>query len=321
MDATKCMALYLGVDGGGSHTVALVGDHEGHILGRGEAKASNVYSAGLREARDALRAAVGQALSAAGAQQPVAVACLGLAGAGRPAEQALWQRWAEEANLAKRVLVVNDCDLVLAAGTPAGWGLALIAGTGSIALGRSPEGAQARAGGWGYLLGDEGSGYAVGLAALQAIARAADSRAPGTSLTQAVLTHWQLDEPSQLVGFVYRPSVPRAEIAGLAPFVEAAAAAGDVVAQGILKSAGAELARALDAVARRLGLTGDAIPCALGGSLLVRGDGLRREALHAAAELGWNLWPVALVEEPAVGALRLARGKTLVAESGGSEGA
>ena len=303
------MAFYLGVDGGGTHTVALLGDHTGRILGRGEAAASNIHSAGAEAAREALRAATEQALSAAGVAQPVAAACLGLAGAGRAAEQALWQRWATEAHLAEQVLVVNDCELVLAAGTPAGWGLALIAGTGSIALGRSASGARARAGGWGYLLGDEGSGYAVGLAALQAVARAADGRAPATSLAQAILSHWGLSEPSELVGFIYRPGVPRAEIAALAPLVELAAVAGDPVAQAILRAAGEDLARALDAVARRLGLGHQAIPCALGGSLLVRGHVVRREALAAAAALGWHLAPVALVEEPAIGALRLARGE------------
>lgn len=303
------MALYLGVDGGGSRTVALAADAAGRIVGRGEATASNLHSAGAPAARAAIRAAVAGALAAAGGAQPVAVACLGLAGAGRPAEQALWQRWAEDSRLAARVLVVADCSLVLAAGTPEGWGLALIAGTGSIAWGRSRAAMQARAGGWGYLLGDEGSGYAVGLAALQAVARAADGRAPATDLTQAILAHWQLAEPSQLVGAVYRPSVPRAEIASLAPLVEAAAGAGDAVAQGIVQAAGADLACALGTVARQLALEGEAIPCALGGSLLVHGEVVRREALQAAAGMGLALAPVTCVEEPAVGALRLARGE------------
>jgi len=305
--------LYLGVDGGGSHTVALAADDRGRILGRGEAQASNLYSVGLQAAQEAILQAIEQALAAAGARLPVAAACLGLAGIGRPAEQALWQRWALDVRLAERVLVVHDSDLVLAAGTPAGWGLALIAGTGSIALGRSVGGAWARAGGWGYLLGDEGSGYAVGLAALQAVARAADGRAPATALAQAILAHWQLAEPSQLIGFVYRTRVPRVEIAGLAPLVEKAAAAGDPVAQAILQAAGAELARALDAVGRRLQMAGGPIPCALGGSLLVRGEIVRREMLQAATALGWKLAPVTRVEEPATGALRLARAEVSLA--------
>lgn len=306
--------LYLGVDGGGSRTVALAADEGGRIVGRGEAKASNLYSVGLQAAQEAILQAIEQALAAAGARLPVAAACLGLAGVGRPADQALWQRWAEGSRLAERVLVVGDGDLVLAAGTPQGWGVALIAGTGSIALGRSRAGVRARAGGWGYLLGDEGSGYAVGLAALQAVARAADGRAPATSLTQAILAHWQLAEPFELIGFVYRPSVPRVEIASLAPLVEEAAAAGDSVAQGILRAAGTELACALDAVARRLALAGEPVPCALGGSLLVRGEMVRHELLQASARLGWALAPVTLVREPATGALRLARQEVSLAD-------
>lgn len=303
--------VYLGIDGGGSHTVALLADEAGHILGRGEAGPANPLTVGEAEARQALRTAVCAAWAAAGLNpRPAEVACLGLAGTGRERERQEALRWAAEDGLAARVLVVLDCDLVLAAGTPEGWGLALIAGTGSIAWGRDAQGRTARAGGWGYLLGDEGSGYALGLEALRAIARAADGAGPTTALEAAILARWGLAAPQDFIPRVYRTPFPRPEIAELAPLVEEVAARGDPVAVRLVSEAGAALARILDAVARRLDLSPERpLPCALGGGLLVRGLLVREEALRAATALGWKLEPVVRVEEPALGALRLARGE------------
>lgn len=305
--------LFLGVDGGGSHTLALVADGSGRILGRGLGGPANLHAVGEEAAQGALRTAIEQALSAAGSQGGrVAVACLGLAGVGRAPERETFERWAAAEDLARHVRVVVDCDLVLAAGTPHSWGLALIAGTGSIVWGRDPAGRCARAGGWGYLLGDEGSGYAVGLAALQAVVRAADGRGPVTTLTEAILAHWGLPEAQALVGHVYRAAVPRREIGFLAPLVEAAAEEGDAAAQEIVRTAGDDLARALAAVARSLALAGEPIPLALGGGLLVRGRLVAQRALEAATELGLALRPVTRVGQPALGALRLAQGEVAV---------
>ncbi len=311
--------LYLGVDGGGSHTVALLADGAGRPVGRGRGGPANLHAVGEQAAKSALRAAIDGALAGAGRPRPaVAAACLGLAGVGRAPERELFRSWAAREGLAGRVLVAVDCDLVLAAGTPQGWGLALIAGTGSIAWGRGQGGAPARSGGWGHLLGDEGSGYALGLAALQAVARAADGRGPQTRLTSAILGQWQLAGPEELIRRVYGSPAPRPEIAALAPLVEAAAAEGDAVAREIAWAAGEALGLLLDAAARRLGLGAAAVPCALAGGLLVHGQLVARRALEAAAALGWRLEPVARVEEPALGALRLARGEIALQYEGGA---
>ena len=303
----QSQAFLIGVDGGGSKTVALLADWEGHVLGRGTGGPSNYQVMGIQAAGTALSDSIRAAFADAGLGlcTPRAI-CLGLSGVDRPADQAVIRAWVNAEMPGALAVIVNDAELVLAAGTPSGWGVALICGTGSIAYGRTPEGRTARAGGWGYLLGDEGSGYAIGLAALQAVARASDGRTPQTTLAHSILEHWSLAAPQDLIGQVYQGRVPTQDIAALARFVEAAASEGDSVAQGILQQAGYELALAVMAVARRLGMQG-AIPCAQAGSVIVKGRFIGRAFVESAVVLGLHLDPVTPVTEPAQGALRLAR--------------
>jgi len=302
--------VLLGVDGGGSKTLALAADLQGHVLGRGLAGPSNYHAVGLEAATAALETAIAAALEATqipSAVVSIAALCLGLAGMGRPEDRAVMQTWAAERFPGATVAVVTDAQLVLAAGTPAGWGLALISGTGSLAYGEDAAGRNARAGGWGYLLGDEGSGYAIGLAALRAVMRAADGRGPATALTAAVLAHWGLQQPQELVRHVYRPELGRTEIAALAALVDAAAGQGDAVARALTAEAGRELALAVQAVARQLAFTG-AVPCAVAGSVLVKGQAVATAFRAAAVELGLQLEPFTPVAEPVWGAIRLAAG-------------
>ena len=221
----------------------------------------------------------------------------------------MFEGWAAARFGGAPVRIANDAELVMAAGTPGGWGVALISGTGSIVFGRDPNGDTSRAGGWGHILGDEGSGYALGVAALRAVMCAFDGRGPRTLLTDAVLAHWSLASPTDLVDQVYSADVGPAEIAGLAVLVDRAAAAGDGVAQAITAAAGRDLAVTVAAVVGQLGLSASApLPCALAGGTIVKGAGLRAAFLLAAAEAGLWLEPITPVEEPALGALRLAQG-------------
>ena len=148
----------LGIDGGGTTTKAWLAEPGCRVLGQGTAGPSNAKSVGLEAARWALNTAIHRAFHAAGlTPHSVNSICLGLAGLDRPDDRKILGEWAEEACWAHKILLVNDGDLVIAAGTPEGWGIGVIAGTGSIAVGRTKDGRTARAGGWGHLIGDEGS--------------------------------------------------------------------------------------------------------------------------------------------------------------------
>ena len=213
-DSDVAEDLVIGIDGGGSTTVALIADAT-EVIGRAEAGPSNMQAVGVTRALKAIEDAIAAAFAAAGRPPAkVRVAVLGLAGADRPQEQDLVRTWAERFGLATQVQVVNDAQLLLAAGTPEGWGIALVAGTGSIAFGRTRDGKIGRAGGWGYLLGDEGSAYALVINALQEVAHAADGRGQPTILTERLIYAVGGQRPMDLIPAVYRGGWDRTALAG-----------------------------------------------------------------------------------------------------------
>ena len=133
---------------------------DGRVHRRGAAGPSNAKAVGAAAARQALEAAIGAAFADAGLESgPAEVACLGLAGFDRPEDRRLLGEWAEAGHWAERLVLVNDGDLVVAAGTPEGWGMGVIAGTARSPSRRDARRANSPAGGWGHLIGDEGSAY------------------------------------------------------------------------------------------------------------------------------------------------------------------
>ncbi len=301
------MNLVIGVDGGGSKTLAVLAESSGRELGRGLAGGCNYQVVGEEAARATILAAIRIAFERAGLPfKTVAGICMGLAGVGRPVDQGWVEDFVREEGLARRLALAHDGQLLLWAGTPQGWGVGIVSGTGSIAYGRSPDGREARAGGWGYLLGDEGSGYAIGRAALQAVAQAEDERGPATTLTARILAQWKLEQTWDLVGQVYRGGKQgRVEIAALAEMVLEEAANGDEVAQAIETHAARELVFQAATVVRRLGFS-EAVPCALGGGVLTHSDRLVELLVKTAGAEGVELQPVERVTEPVRGAVRLA---------------
>ena len=157
------------------------------------------------------------------------------------------------------MLVVNDALVALEAGAPGKPGVVIISGTGSIAYGRNGEREAARAGGWGYVLGDEGSGYWIGRAALRAVLREADQRGPETALTPLLLKYFGIEAAQGLLHEVYSGNLRPSAIGALAQWVESAFREGDSAAIGILRGAANELEASGLSVARRLGLIGDAV--------------------------------------------------------------
>jgi N-acetylmuramic acid 6-phosphate etherase len=301
--------LVLGIDGGGTSTRTLLADAAtGTILGRAEGGPSNIQSVGVDTALKALDDSIDQAFRAANLPRAkVRAICLGLAGVDRQEGLDILHGWANRSAVAETVKVSNDATLLLAAGTPDGWGLAVIAGTGSIAFVRTPDGNIGRCGGWGYTLGDEGSAYVIAHLALRAACRAHDKVGPPTVLLDRFVKRMNAGDPPGLIPAVYRGPWDRAAIAGMAPLVLDAAAEGDAVAKQILDEEVSAFAQtALGAVTNN-GLPRDGLPIALAGGLLLNSELYRRLFLDALRALGVSPGAVTPVDEPARGAVVLAR--------------
>jgi N-acetylglucosamine kinase-like BadF-type ATPase len=241
------MRIFLGIDGGQSGTTALIGDEAGRILGRAEGGPCNHVAA--EEGRERLRRAIQESVGAARAEaglDPTArftAACCGMSG-GPDDKRAIL-----EAILpADRLIVTTDAAIALAGATPSGRGIIVIAGTGSMAFARNPAGETARAGGWGYLFGDEGSAFDIARQALRAALRMEEGWGPATILREKVLQVGGAVDANQLMHRFYAPDWPRDRIASLAPLVDAAAEAGDSVAAEILQYAALQLAMLASAV-------------------------------------------------------------------------
>jgi N-acetylglucosamine kinase-like BadF-type ATPase len=250
--------------------------------------------------------AVATAFAAAGLPLgPVGAACLGLAGAGRPDDQAGVRGWAERVRLADAVEVVGDMALPVAL-LPDQWGVAVIAGTGSCVWARSAEGRTTRAGGWGPLLGDEGSGYALAVGALRLVARQADRRDRSASLTERLLNRMGLADPTELVQAVHGGDWDRTRLSALAEDVIRAADEGDPAASRLVDAGAQDLAGCVVTAVRALAIPPDGFPLALAGGLLVHAPTYRDRLLRALQSRGLRPAHVVAVSEPAEGALRRA---------------
>ncbi len=301
--------LVLGIDGGGTQTQALLALRDtGEVIGRGVAGPSNIQAVGAETGLKAISNSIRNAFSDAGLPHgSVSAICMGLAGIDWDGGLNVILDWASSNAVAGKVRVANDATLLLAAGTPDGWGLAVIAGTGAIAFVKDPTGKEGRCGGWGYLLGDEGSAYSIAIGALKAVCRSFDGVEQPTALTERVVREMKIASIPAIIEAVYRGSWDRTAIAGLAPAVLEIAGAGDAVAMAIAKSEADQLARTAVGAVLAHGLPKRGLPIALAGGVLTRNEMFRQLFLDAVWLLGIEAGPVNLVTDPALGAVALAR--------------
>jgi N-acetylglucosamine kinase-like BadF-type ATPase len=294
----------LGIDAGGTKTICLLADGEGTVIGEARGGGANLQAAGELEVEKVLHHVMDDAIGDRDVR-PDAI-CLGIAGVDRPQDTTAVHSIMRRIGFKARVVVVNDALVALVAGAGDGEGIVVVAGTGSIAYGRDASGRAARAGGWGYLLGDEGGGFWIGRAALTAAVREFDGRGPATLLTPMILEHLHLSTPSELIHEVYYRDVHRHIIAGIAGLVQRAMEQRDAIAAEILTRAGAELASAAGSVVSRLEMRGDAFPTVLAGGIFRGIPWLVDDVTSRLSEIAPRTWVHPLSVEPAIGAVRLA---------------
>jgi glucosamine kinase len=268
--------IVVGVDGGGTKTRVLVADDSGKPLADVAGPGSAVKPGDADRSAQVIAETVAMALAAAEMTHVLPkVLCVGVAGVGREHERLALLEALSSREIAEEVLVHPDATVALDDAFGDGAGVLLIAGTGSVCFGRSPTGVIARCGGWGPVIGDEGSGAWIGRRALSIVTAAYDGREPETALAGAVLTAAQVNDVNDLIAWA--ASASPALLATLAPAVLSEAEAGDLRANALLSLAVEELMLHVRSLARQLFVDERAsLPVALTGGLLRRGQPLRK---------------------------------------------
>lgn len=289
----------VGIDAGATKTRAFVLDPNGDVVGRGAGGGANLLASS--DPQGSIGAALNEALGGRAAEAIV----LSAAGADRKADRERGRELlARVAPAGARLLVTHDAIAALYAGNPAGCGVVLIAGTGSIAYGRNEEREEDRAGGWGHLVGDEGSAVWCGLEALRAIAHAVDGRGAPTRMTALLFQELGVAEFADVLPHLYGKPHPAPAIIAAMRALAAAAGESDALAMSILQRAAVALARAATVVAQTLSLPGGPVYLSGGAfeSLPLLQQLLRLELLRVLPRA--TVEPVR--EEPAMGAARMA---------------
>lgn len=255
------MSYVLGIDGGGSKTVCVLMDDFRQVLGRGESSASNYQTIGIEATLQSLQLAIQNAVEAAIITNTVNIKaiCLGLAGVGRAADIEVAKCLVGELQNHKflpitwvlqpsNIVICNDALIALVGGIGQPVGIVVAVGTGSIFFGRNHQGHTKRVGGWGYILGDEGSAYKIAVAGMNAALKSYDGREMSTSLVKSLKQHLELKSIEDLIELIYQQGWGVKKIAALAPIVDLAAASGDIVANKIIDDAVKELVKATSTV-------------------------------------------------------------------------
>ena len=300
----------MAVDAGGTKSIACLAQVDGRsaptILGRGRAAAGNPLSVPFEQAMRAIDEAIRLAHQQADLPAaPVARAVLSIAGAASDEMRSRVIAWGHASQLAEKIAIVTDILPVLAAGTSEGVGVAIVSGTGSVAVGRAPDGHPVRVGGWGYLLGDEGSGYAIGRAGLRLVLEDLETKAELRPLAARLVKEFSASSVSELTGAIYGCPNPRTTIAALAPYVLAAAETGDPDALEIVTWAARKLAALTQRAVRSANLGSEGLAIALGGSLLVGSPRLQNQLQIELRNLSIAS-ATTVVHDPLIGCLRLA---------------
>ena len=246
------MKIFFGIDGGGTKTRIRVEDFSHKILFEQTATSSNKFAVGEANAVHVIENLV---RSAPISSDDIVFGCIGLAGLGRMKDREPFSKMLATLIPKARTLVTTDAEILLTGGigknSP---GIALIAGTGSIAIGRAYDGSLVRAGGFGWRLGDEGSAWWIAHEAICRTLRSLEERDIKTSMTKALLAHYGLKEPEEFITLANSESTEKSLIASGAKIITEAAENGDELAISIIEEGTDELALLVSSVHAKLGV-------------------------------------------------------------------
>jgi N-acetylglucosamine kinase-like BadF-type ATPase len=307
--------FWLGIDGGGTNCRAAIVGHDGKLLGEGQAEAANLIRVGLDKAVASVTKAVSQACDRAGIETAqITAACIGLAGVSQPGYHQQMLEALKKALPIPEISLETDARVALAGATNNSPGVVIIAGTGSIACGVNAHGQFARSGGWGPIMGDEGSGSYIGRRALEAVMMDWDHRGKPTSMREPVLKHFGVSTPPELTTVIYDSSAKEkgevpARIAQLSRVAVKAAQEGDQVAQEILTAAAKELAKTTIAVIKQLRMEQDTFRVAYVGGVFEAGELILKPLREEIQKIAPNAELAPPMDSPVIGAVKMAQAK------------
>ena len=295
----------IGIDGGGTKTIGILATATGQHLAEVESGPANYHVVGEAKTQAVLEDIITELYEKSGMPSGGSIRfCLGMAGLGRPADREVIGQICDELGICQNRVLTHDAHIALVGGIEKQEGVIVISGTGAIVYGINADGREARASGWGYLLGDEGSGYDIAIKGLQAVARAADGRGDQTDLTDRILNRLERNKPSELIRWAHTAS--RDTIAQLAKVVFDTARTADTVAEGIVDAAADELVCAAVSVIEQLEFT-EPFDIVLSGGNLTHQPIFADKLRHRFA----RIQPGAVIQlpkhEPAYGAVLLAQ--------------
>ncbi|MBN2284830.1 MAG: hypothetical protein JXQ26_07330 [Tissierellales bacterium] len=270
------MNYCIGFDGGGTKTLAYLGTMEGNVIDRMTLGPSNYYSVGVEAAKEVFLDAIRFFEKKHDFENnQLAFLSLGLAGVDREIDKIFIKNLLVHDGITCDIFVNNDSRAALAGAFLKEEGIMMIAGTGSVVLGIR-NGVAYRAGGWGHLLADEGSGFNIGMKGLRSVMKAYDGRLEQTVLTERILKNLCIQNPEDIIGFIHGPLADKKRIAEIALLVAECADQGDQVALNIIDEAAKELTEMAIAVIRKLYHEQDIIPMSFMGGVITHVERLRK---------------------------------------------
>lgn len=301
------MKYVIGIDGGGTKTILKVVSLDGNVLAEITGGSSNIQSTSISKVTETLSDMLDSALYIKGLKkEECKYICMGAAGVDGIFEKELLENQFRSYGIHCPIYITNDSEVMLEASVGMSEGIVVISGTGSIAYGRDKSGKEVRAGGWGHIIGDEGSGYWIATKAITAAARYSDSRAEKTILLEMLLKKFGIKEARDILNFLYNSSNGKSEIAALAVVVDEAYRAGDKVARDILLSAAKELFLMLDAVAEALDFEVDSFPVVAGGSVFSNNELVYNTFCNYVVEKYSGAFVIRSINKAADGAVKIA---------------
>ncbi|WP_372997803.1 N-acetylglucosamine kinase [Lutispora sp.] len=298
------MKIYIGIDGGGTNLKALIGDEKKRVIGAIKCGPANYYSIGVDRVKESFNNLLHYCKNEYKiTYENIKCICMGCAGINNKRDEMIYKNIMNELGYCNKLLIYNDAYVALVGANRKIEGAVLLSGTGSIAYGISKDGTHVHVGGWGHIIGDEGSGYSIARDALNAVARSIDGIIPNTSLTIAIMDKLCINSLEELMAYIYDPKTQKHHIAELAPIVLKMANS-DNIANDIVKNAAHNLCNMVYALSKKMNL--DRFPLALSGSILTKSEVIRNiiiaELKHSTPEIHVTMGD----REPDYGALLLA---------------